>query len=272
VCSSDLNQVWYGAESLHNDGQGWHAGVTKVCGDGAVQPDSIASYALYTYTPWIGVNGGGNKLFWALYRQYFGDPLAVDTIPPTTSVAGTDARWHSRAVALTFSAADNAGGTGVASTQYKLDGGPWTRATKLSILAPADHANDGVRTVLYRSVDDAGNVEASRSCSVRIDTRRPKLVTKWAATVRRGNTARLTYCVSDPRPGSPTATVTIRIRTSAGRLVRKLVASGVAVNERLSASFHCRLAAGRYRFCVYATDAAGNTQSSVGSNRLVVRR
>ena len=44
-------QVWYGAESLHNDGQGWYAGITKVCGDGSVQPVDEASYALYCYSP-----------------------------------------------------------------------------------------------------------------------------------------------------------------------------------------------------------------------------
>ena len=47
--------------------------------------------------------------------------------------------------------------------------------------------------------------------------------------------------------------------------------NGVAVNRRLAASFVCRLAAGQYRFYVYATDAAGNKQSRVASNRLTVR-
>ena len=73
------------------------------------------------------------------------------------------------------------------------------------------------------------------------------------------------------RPTSPTATVTIRVKTPAGHLVRKLAALGVAVDKRLMARFVCRLAKGRYRFYVYATDAAGNTQSTVASNRLTVR-
>ena len=56
-----------------------------------MQPDDQASYSLYRYTPWIGLNGGGNKLFWTLYWEYFGDPLAVDAAAPTTTVAGADA-------------------------------------------------------------------------------------------------------------------------------------------------------------------------------------
>jgi hypothetical protein len=356
-------QIWYGAESLHDDGQGWYAGIAKVCGDGTVQPDDQASYSLYRYTPWIGLNGGGNKLFWTLYWEYFGDPLAVDAVAPTTTVAGADALWHDGAVALSFSALDNTGGTGVAYSEYsldtgatwtkgnaltipapadhsgdglhtvlyrsaddagnlekarsctvkidtrapvtsvagansrwqrkaktltfraadnaggsgvaftlvKLDKGPWTKATTLTIPAPADHSGDGLHTVFYRSVDEAGNREAAHTCAVRIDTRPPRTVANWAASVRRGNWAGLTYYVSDPRPGSPTATVTIRVKTSSGRLVRKLRSVGVAVDKRLVARFVCRLAPGRYRFFVYATDAAGNGQSKVGSNKLTVR-
>ena len=355
------NQVWYGAESLSNDGQGWHAGIAKTCGDGTVQPADQASYALYTYTPWIGLAGGGNKLFWTLYQQYFGDPLAVDTTAPTSTVAGGDALWHAKAVTLTFSAADNAGGTGVASTEYELDAGAWTKATTLVLPAPADHSGDGTHVVLYRALDDAGNLEKaktsivkidttpatttvsgadarwhdkaqtlifaaldapggsgvaatqyridtgawtrgaalllpapadhggdgahtvtyrtldvagnlerSRSCTVRIDTRRPQPVAA-AATVTGGHTASLLYRIRDVRPGSPTANVTIRVLTKAGHLVRKLRESAVPVNTRLTATFVCHLARGQHHFLVYAVDAAGNAQTTIGANTLTVR-
>jgi hypothetical protein len=353
-------QVWYGAESLHDDGQGWLAGVTKACGDGSVEPVDQATYALYCYTPWIGLAGGGNKLFWTLYWQYFGDPLAVDTVAPVTSVHGADQLWHAQPVTLSFSAVDNPGGSGVVLTQYSLDGGPWTSGSSLTVAAPATHADDGVHTVRYRSTDYAGNVEQARSCEVKIDTTppttavsgligrwtdkavtlafhaadagsgvactelrldggawtkaatltvpaaadhaddgahtvsyrsiddagnvaptqtctvlidtsAPRPVANWAATATRGRTASLRYFVADRRPGSPTATVTIRVRTLTGGLVRKLVVRAVPVDQRLTATFTCRLAHGDYRFFVYATDAAGNGQSVVAENTLVVR-
>ena len=354
-------QVWYGAESLHNDGKGWHAGIIKVCGDGTVKAVDRASYSLYCYTPWIGVSGGGNKLFWTLYWQYFANPLAVDSVAPKTSVAGTSAGWHDKAVTLTFSGKDNAGGTGVAYTQYKIGAGAWTKAARMTVTAPVTHANDGVHTILFRSVDDTGNKEKAKSCTVRvdtaapttsvkgagarwhhkavtltfsaldqtgqsgvasthykldagswnrattltvpapashagdgthavlyrsldsagnretaricfvhIDTRRPQPVASWPATVKSGHTVSLAYYIRDARPGSPTANVTIKVMTPAGHLVRKLTASGVAVDRKLAASFVCRLTAGRYRFHVYATDAAGNTQVKVASSRLTV--
>ena len=265
------NQLWYGAESLHDNGQPWQAGTIETCGDGTVTPVDQATWSLYRYTPWIGLAGGGNLLFWTVYWQYFGDPLAVDTIAPTTTVAGADARWHDKAVTLTFNATDNPGGTGVASTQYRLDHGGWTTAASLTVAAPGTHADDGSHIIRYSAVDDAGNVEKALDAVVRIDTRRPRVVTNWAASARRGRTASLRYVVSDPRPGSPTATVTIRVTTRSGRLMRKLTAKTVRVDTHLTASFACTLAKGRYRFSVYATDAAGNRQAKVSSNTLTVR-
>jgi hypothetical protein len=195
---------------------------------------------------------------------------AGDTTPPTTTVSGVDDLWHNRPVTITLSATDNPGGGGVAYTEYRLDQGPWTRATSLTIPAPADHANDGSHAVLYRSVDAAGNVETVKICTVNIDTRAPRPVACRAALVTRGRRASLAYFVGSSGPGLPRADVTIKIRTSTGRLVRTLVERGVAVNTRLVARFSCRLAAGRYRFYVCATDAAGNAQAKIGSNRLTV--
>ncbi len=264
-------QVWYGAESLHDDGQGWQAGMSKVCGDGTVKPADQATLSLYCYTPWIGLAGGGNKLFWTLYWQYFGDPLAVDTVAPVATVQGADALWHSKPVSLTISAVDNAGGSGVTQIEHSLDGGAWTSGASLTVAAPATHAGDGVHTVRCRAIDDAGNVSPVQTCTVSIDTTPPRPVANWTATATHGATATLRYLVADHRPGSPTATVTIRVRTLTGGLVRKLVERDVPIGQRLSARFTCHLAAGSYRFFVYATDAAGNVQSVVARNTLRVR-
>ena len=196
------------------------------------------------------------------------EPGVGDTTPPTTTVASAGS-WHNEAVTLTFTAVDNSG-SDVASTEYKLDSGDWTEGTTLTIAAPASHTNDGLHTVRYYSVDSDGDTETTRNCTVGIDTRSPRVVANWATTVRRGHTASLRYLIHDPRPGSPTARVTIRVLTSKGRLVKKLTVSQVALDTKLTKRFLCHLAKGTYRFVVYATDAAGNPQSKVGSNRLEV--
>jgi hypothetical protein len=357
-------QVWYGADSLAVDGAGWYAGITKKCGDGSVSPANVSTCSLYTYTPWI----AGNQLFWTVYWRYFGDPVG-DVTPPTTTVNGVDKAWHADPVTVSFTAIDDAGGSGVAYTQCSLDDGHhWKRVTSVTIAAPADHSGDGIHTIDYRSVDDSGNREPVRSCQVRIDTtapstsavapsgwhrqavtvslaavdpkpagsatvspaasgvasveystdagvtwtrgtsliipalsdhsgdgaqhvlvrsadvagnlasvrtvtvgidtRRPHSYARWAANAWRSRTAVLRYYVSDPRPGSPAATVLLEIRQS-GRVVKRLVRRG-AVNTQVQARFACRLAKGTYRFTVVATDAAGNEQATPVGNRLTV--
>jgi hypothetical protein len=197
--------------------------------------------------------------------------VTSDVTPPFTSVAGAGSLWHNKPVRLTFTAVDNPGGLGVAYTEYSLDNGAtWTKGTSLVIPAPRDHSNDGSHKVLYRSADRAGNFERTRTCTVNIDTRQPTPIANWVASVVRGHAASLLYYVSDPRPGSPTATVMIRVCDAADRLVKKLV-STVPVDKRVAASFNCALPAGTYHFYVYATDQAGNAQTRVGRNLLVVR-
>ncbi len=191
---------------------------------------------------------------------------------PITEVHGAGRTWHRAPVRLRFTATDGRFGSGVAATQSSLDGGAtWTTGTSLTVAAPADHSNDGPHTVLYRSIDKAGNTETARGVTVRVDTQRPTPRAAVPASVTRGRRATLRFSVADARPGAPTATVTIRIRTASGRLVKKAVLSRRPVNRGLRYRFECALPKGTYRFSVYATDGAGNVQTAAARNLLVVR-
>jgi cytochrome c len=98
---------------------------------------------------------------------------STGTSVPSTAVSGADDLWHHQPVVLTFTASDP-GGPGIASTEYSLDAGTsWAQGGSVTIAAPADHAGDGLHTVLYRSVDSAGNSEAAQSVTVMIDTAAP---------------------------------------------------------------------------------------------------
>ncbi len=198
--------------------------------------------------------------------------VTTDVTPPTTTVSGAGRSWRDQPVTLRFHATDPSGGQGLDYTEYSLDGGTtWTRGVAVTIPAPADHSGDGAHKVLYRSADKAGNVEKSRSVTVGVDTRAPTPVADWKAVARRGGTAVLRYRIADPRPGSPTATVTIRVRDTRGQLVRKVVLAGRHVNRTLAWRFVSTMPSGTYLFAVSATDAAGNPQTAVATSTLVVR-
>jgi photosystem II stability/assembly factor-like uncharacterized protein len=194
----------------------------------------------------------------------------TDAHPPTASAAGA-ASWHGRAARVVIHATDGVGGSGIAAIQYSLDrGATWTRGWSFTVPAPADHSGDGVHRFLYRAIDNAGNVEAVRRGWVGIDTRRPTPLAQWAGSAVRGARAALRFFIRDPRPGSPTATVTIRIVDGRGVLVKKAVLAGVGVDRVQQWVFTCWLPKGGYRFTVAATDAAGNRQTTAAANRLVV--
>ena len=95
--------------------------------------------------------------------------------------------------------------------------------------------------------------------------------TAAAASVVRGRTATLKYKVSDVEPTKGTAAVSIKIKNTRGKVVKTITAASVAVNAQLTAKFRCTLAKGAYKYFVYATDASGNAQSTVGSARLTVK-
>ena len=194
----------------------------------------------------------------------------IDMTEPTTTQTGADSRWHNHDVTVTFAAQDAA--SGIQSTTYSTDGGvTWQTGTSLVVTASADHANDGANTILYRSTDGAGNLEASRSCEVRIDTSRPATVARKEATVRRGSFVTLTFRVNDLGPGRGTASVVISVRTLKGKSAGTHRLGTRRVNADLTYRFRCNLAKGTYRFFIHATDAAGNREGHTGYKRLVVK-
>lgn len=96
--------------------------------------------------------------------------VRVDTTAPATT-DNAPSGWTRSAVTVALSAQDAR--SGVAATFAKVDGGSFDQVGGVTVPAPADHSNDGVHTVSYYSVDNAGNREATRTATVRIDTTAP---------------------------------------------------------------------------------------------------
>ncbi|WP_390881327.1 OmpL47-type beta-barrel domain-containing protein [Bacillus bingmayongensis] len=83
------------------------------------------------------------------------------TSPVTTDNAPTD--WVNKDVTVDLTATDNDGGSGVASTYYQLDNGSTQSGNEIKI------SDEGVHTLTYWSVDNAGNVETQHTTTVKID-------------------------------------------------------------------------------------------------------
>jgi hypothetical protein len=88
----------------------------------------------------------------------------VDNTAPTTG-HNAPSGWQSSAVTVNLSAND--GGSGVANTQYAVDGGGWNSGTSVNV------SGDGVHTISFFSTDVAGNVESAQTATVSIDTTPP---------------------------------------------------------------------------------------------------
>jgi hypothetical protein len=166
-------------------------------------------------------------------------PAPVDVMAPETAQSGADDAWHSSSVTVILTATDN--GSGVAYTEYQLDGGTWTRGTTVTVAAPRKTAAAVSHSLSYHSVDNAGNAETTKTCTVYIDTTKP-----------------VTSSSSNPSPGS-VAVLLAATDTGSG------VSSTYYAVDR--GSFRTGTAvtvtgAGRHTVKFYSQDVAGNLEAT----------
>ena len=90
----------------------------------------------------------------------------IDRTAPTTGADAPDG-WNNTAVTVSLDAAD--GLSGVDATYYAVDGGAPVKGTSLTI------DTEGVHTLKYWSVDEAGNTETPQSATVKIDLTKPTI-------------------------------------------------------------------------------------------------
>lgn len=191
--------------------------------------------------------------------------VRIDAVPPVSSALlaplPNAVGWNSTALTVALSASDSAG-SGVAFSEYSLDGAGYVTGTSVSL------SGSGLYTVLYRSVDVAGNVEAANTAVARIDTTKPVTRAYRNVSVLRGHSVTMRYRVNDL---TPKAAVTIRIYRS-GVLKKTLSLGQRDTNAWRTHTWTCALARGTYVWKVLATDLAGNPQSAPAGSRLLIVR
>ena len=121
---------------------------------------------------WALAAGDGAKTVYGQYRDAGGnaysstDTIGLDQTPPVTT-DNADGLPH-QVFTVVFSASDAT--SGVALTQYRIDGGSWKTSTgdglRLAIFHKRSGFVRGAHTVEYRSTDAAGNLETIKSCQV----------------------------------------------------------------------------------------------------------
>jgi hypothetical protein len=104
----------------------------------------------------------------------------IDATPPVT-LASTNpppnaAGWNNQAnVTVTLAATDNL--SGVARTEFNLDGAPWSAYS-----APVVVTTEGKHVLQYRSIDKADNVETTHQLAVNIDRTAPEASLQFDAS------------------------------------------------------------------------------------------
>jgi hypothetical protein len=100
-------------------------------------------------------------------------PVTTATVNLATPNGSND--WHTSDVTVSLAANDDL--SGVAKTEYSLDGGTaWQTYT-----TPVTISQDGQYTVSYRSTDDALNVETAKTISFKLDTNAPAITVNRVA-------------------------------------------------------------------------------------------
>jgi hypothetical protein len=247
--------------------------VTVSGADGSVHTVDFFSIDNSAYSDWdsaTGVPFPGNSeamtTTWGPYERlvnvagYQTRTVKIDSVAPTTTVQGADADWHKTPVTLFFTGSDSE--SGVAYTEWSLDGTNWTKGNQAVV------STNGVDTVSYRSVDNVGNVEATKTVTVDIATT-PPVCKAYNATVKVGKTATLKYMVTAV---TATADVKIQIKNSHGTTVRMYLLGSKGTKATMSYKVKTGLKAGKYHIVVSAVDQAGNIQSVKGLATLTVKK
>ncbi|WP_066307583.1 Ig-like domain repeat protein [Bacillus sp. FJAT-29814] len=110
--------------------------------------------------------------------------FVIDKTAPTTTTPTLGTGWRNSDVEVSLTAADSV--SGVAKTEYRLNGGAWATYTGSIIVK-----TEGINTLEYRSVDHAGNTEAIKTVQVKIDKTKPLLNVTFNPSVIIGGNGKL---------------------------------------------------------------------------------
>jgi hypothetical protein len=170
-----------------------------------------------------------------------------DVTPPTTTVSlsGTQVvpPWFTGSVQVTLEATDPSGT--IVETDYSFDGYAWTKYT-----VPFVINDEGATTVYYYSTDSAGNVEATKSETVYIDTSAPviTITSPTAQDYLQSGTLAISYDATDVVSGL--ASVTAALGCDPARIYVDPVTSQGMAGQTFTVNIMVDQVADLYVWCI----------------------
>jgi peptidoglycan/xylan/chitin deacetylase (PgdA/CDA1 family) len=188
---------------------------------------------------------------------------ATDATPATSSIACNGSTcssgWYTASVSASLSAADP-GGSGVAFIRYTTDG---SDPSLSSPVYSAPFTVSATTTVKYRSWDNAGNVEATKSQLIRIDTTAPQVtLTSPVNGASVSGIVRLEATATDA--GSGVGRVDFYVD---GKIVGTATSAPYRINWNTK---NKQVAKGSHTIYAVAVDGAGNSLASTSITVTVV--
>ncbi|MFK7693165.1 OmpL47-type beta-barrel domain-containing protein [Paenibacillus sp. HJGM_3] len=176
--------------------------------------------------------------------------VTIDSLAPVTTATVLPAQpdgqngWYTDNVTVSLAAEDPL--TGVARTEISLDGG----AVWQAYMAPVTIDQDGSYSVLYRSVDKAGNVEAAHTIPIRLDSHAPDISISLPAggsSLSDSGDITLQFTATDDQSGVDSSKTTVTLN---GRTIR-----------HDATILLYTLTLGSHTLSITTADLAGNTKS-----------
>jgi hypothetical protein len=178
--------------------------ITNDVGDGPI-PDGFAFYILdnsgrpiptvspgsdYLIALTLGVSGGVPLAFGSDVSRApsVGDPISIpaptltlaDAIPPTTtaivSPLPNGAGWNNSDLTITLISVDSPDGSGVEQIVYSATGAQSITSTVVpGATTPFPISTEGISTATFFGTDNAGNVEAAKTLTIKLDKTPPTI-------------------------------------------------------------------------------------------------
>lgn len=124
--------------------------------NGSINMDAGRQVVNMTGGGWCGGAGPTGPLTLKLLTP----AIPLDQNPPVTT-ATAPSGWQNQDVTVTLSATDDV--TGVAATYFQVNGGAAQQGTSVTV------STDGIHSIAFWSVDNAGNTESPKSVTVQVD-------------------------------------------------------------------------------------------------------